>query len=387
MGPVLEVSLLEFLYCYLRKSTTARQLVDSWPSLAVLLREGSAASTSSPPAHFLMLALLNEFVQRASPLPEKKDQRELQDITAKLVEVVGQVAGACLEQTTWLRRNLSVKEEAQQDTLGYSNKNRDSKDTNVSGNGNNGNGSASGGVISTTARHSVTAQLVLAEYLAPLLDVTYGSQEKERVVTLLTVVMYNIVPYLKNHSARNASSFLACSKLLASISGYQYTRRAWRKDAFDLLLDPALFKMPPSALMYWHTIIDNLMTHDTTTFRDLMARVSMAQSGSLSLFSSREQEYEQRAQLLKRLAFVIFCSETDQYQKYMPEIQERLADSLRLPQVVPSVQAQVFLCFRVLLLRMSPSNITSLWPTIISEMVQVFLLIEREFTADSEEFR
>lgn len=47
----------------------------------------------------------------------------------------------------------------------------------------------------------------------------------------------------------------------------------------------------------------------------------MTQSGSLSLFSSREQEYEQKAQLLKRLAFVIFCSEMDQYAKYMPDIQ------------------------------------------------------------------
>jgi hypothetical protein len=50
----------------------------------------------------------------------------------------------------------------------------------------------------------------------------------------------------------------------------------------------------------------------------------MAQSGSLSIFSSREQEYEQRAQLLKRLAFVILCSEIDQYHKYMPEIQGEL---------------------------------------------------------------
>lgn len=53
-------------------------------------------------------------------------------------------------------------------------------------------------------------------------------------------------------------------------------------------------------------------------------RVSMTQSGSLSLFSSREQEYEQRAQLLKRLAFVIFCSEMDQYAKYMPDIQGKV---------------------------------------------------------------
>lgn len=47
----------------------------------------------------------------------------------------------------------------------------------------------------------------------------------------------------------------------------------------------------------------------------------MAQSSGISIFSSKEQEYEQRAQLLKRLAFVILCSEMDQYHKYMPEIQ------------------------------------------------------------------
>ena len=41
----------------------------------------------------------------------------------------------------------------------------------------------------------------------------------------------------------------------------------------------------------------------------------------LGSISSKEQELEQRALLLKRLAFVIFCSEVDQYQKQMPEIQ------------------------------------------------------------------
>lgn len=139
----------------------------------------------------------------------------------------------------------------------------------------------------------------------------------------------------------------------------------------------------------------------------------MAQGSGISIFSSKEQEYEQKAQLLKRLAFVILCSEMDQYHKYMPEIQgeysqsvytlfiivfahtyaliillsERLADSLRLPQVIPSIQAQVFLCFRVLLLRMSSQHATSLWPVIVSELVQVFLFIEQELSTDSEEFR
>lgn len=58
---------------------------------------------------------------------------------------------------------------------------------------------ASPGTTSNTA-YSVQAQAVLAECLASLLDVSYGSQEKERVATLLINLMYNVTPYLKNHT-------------------------------------------------------------------------------------------------------------------------------------------------------------------------------------------
>jgi hypothetical protein len=70
---------------------------------------------------------------------------------------------------------------------------------------------------------------------------------------------------------RNVPSFHACSQLLASLSSYQYTRKAWRRDVFDLLLDPTLFQMEATCLSYWKTIVDNLMTHDSSTFRDLMS--------------------------------------------------------------------------------------------------------------------
>ncbi|XP_034191281.1 protein DOP1 homolog isoform X3 [Osmia lignaria lignaria] len=357
----LEVSVLELLYVYMQ-SNTSQSLIESWASLLGLLKDGLSLTA---PAQFLLLAILNEYVQKCPPMQEKKDIRDLQDVSAKLVESCSQIAGSCLEQTTWLRRNLAVREDAFEVVEGSS--------------------EVTPGTPPNAA-YSVQAQAVLAEILAPLLDVSYGSQEKERVVTLLTNLMYNVTPYLKNHSTKNIASFTACSQLLSSLSGYQYTRKAWRKDVLDLLLDSAFFQMTPACLPYWRTIIDNLMTHDNTTFRDLMNRVSMAQSSSISIFSSKEQEYEQKAQLLKRLAYVILCSEMDQYHKYMPEIQERLADSLRLPQVIPSIQAQVFLCFRVLLLRMSPQHATSLWPVIVSELVQVFLYIEQELNTDSEEF-
>ncbi|XP_032590536.1 protein dopey-1 homolog isoform X2 [Drosophila grimshawi] len=354
----IEVSALELFYFYMR-SAPALQLADAWAALLVLIRDGLSLS---PPAQFALLMLLNEFVQRCPqmPFPDKKEVRELHDITARLVDSLSSVAGACLEQTTWLRRNLAVKE----DTDGHAKDN-----------------SLGGGI----QQYSLQAQSVLAGILSNLLDVAYGSQEKDKVVTIVTTLLYNITPYLKNHTARNVPFFYACSALLASLSVYQYTRKAWRKDMLDLLLDTTFFQMHISCLPFWRQIMDSLMTYDNTTFRELMTRVSLSQAGSLNIFASRDQEYELRAMLLKRLAFVIYCSEFDQHNKYMPDIQEQLANSLRLVPLGPSVQAAVLLCFRVLLLRMSPDHVTSLWPIIIAEMVQVFLQMEQELKSESDE--
>ncbi|CAG9824126.1 unnamed protein product [Phaedon cochleariae] len=358
----LDVSVLELFYCYMRNASST-QLFEAWGSLLTLIREGCALA---PPSQFLLAALLHEIMIKCCPLEERKDQKDLQDVTTKLIDCVSQVCGSCLEQTTWLRRNFAVKEQ-EEDSAAES--------SIISG---------SNSEIFVNSSYSVQAQLVLSEILAPILDICFGSSEKDKVNAILTSLMFNIVPYLKTHTVRNMPSFSACSKLLSGLSSYQYTRKAWKKDVFDLLLDNALFQMDYSCLKFWRVIVDNLMTHDNTTFRDLMNRVSMNQSGSLSIFSSREQEYEQKAQLLKRLAYVIFCSEMDQYAKYMPDIQEQLTSSLRFG--VPGVQAQVFLCFRVILLRMSPLHVTSLWPIIISEMLQVFLQIEQELSTDTEEF-
>ncbi|NWT24642.1 DOP1 protein, partial [Cardinalis cardinalis] len=367
----LEVCMLQFFYAYTQRIPVT-SLVDSWAALLLLLKDSIQVGLPAP-GQFLILGVLNEFIMKNPSLENKKDQRDLQDVTHKIVDAIGAVAGSSLEQTTWLRRNLEVKPSPKIMVDG-NNLESDVEDmlspametSNI-----------------TPSVYSVHALTLLSEVLAHLLDMVFYSDEKERVIPLLVNIMHYVVPYLRNHSAHNASSYRACVQLLSSLSGYQYTRRAWKKEAFDLFMDSSFFQMDASCVNHWRAIMDNLMTHDKTTFRDLMTRVAVAQSSSLNLFANREAELEQRAMLLKRLAFAIFSSEIDQYQKYLPDIQERLVESLRLPQV-PTLHSQVFLFFRVLLLRMSPQHLTSLWPTMITELVQVFLLMEQELTADED---
>lgn len=153
------------------------------------------------------------------------------------------------------------------------------------------------------------------------------------LINFLSSFIFFDIYFLSFFSVQNSTNFRASSALLASLTDYQYTLRSWKKDVYDLFLESDFFKMDHVSLRFWRYIIDHLMTYDSATFRDLMTRINMSQSGAINIFANREQEIEQRASLLKRLAFIIFCGETDQYHNYMPDVQERLVDSLRQMQV------------------------------------------------------
>lgn len=63
------------------RNASATQLSEAWGSLLALIREGCSLS---PPAQFLLAALLHEIMIKCCPLEERKDQKDLQDVTAKV---------------------------------------------------------------------------------------------------------------------------------------------------------------------------------------------------------------------------------------------------------------------------------------------------------------
>uniref|UniRef100_A0A673XH57 DOP1 leucine zipper like protein B n=1 Tax=Salmo trutta TaxID=8032 RepID=A0A673XH57_SALTR len=355
---LVDIPMLQFSYAYIQ-SIPAQALQENVAPLLTLLRE-SVQLNLAPPGHFLLLGILNDFVNRLPNLDSKKDTRDMQEVTQKILEAVGGVAGSSLEQTSWLSRNLEVKNQPQ--VCPETEEPSDELDLDLY----DSEAQASTMVSSSAPSvYSVQALVLLAEVLAPLLDMVYRSDEKEKAVPLISRLMYYVFPYLKNHSTYNMPSFGAGAQLLSNLSGYAYTKRAWRKEAFELYMDPLFFTMDVSCTPHWRSIIDHLLTHEKTMFKDLMSM----QSSSLKLFPSAEQ----KPMLLKRQAFAMFSGELDQYHLYLPLIQERLTEALRMGQT-PSVSAQMFLTFRVLVLRISPQHLTSLWPIMVTELVRNNLL-------------
>ncbi|TSU63004.1 Protein dopey-2 [Bagarius yarrelli] len=364
---LVDVPMLQFCFFFIQ-SLSAHDLQENIMAILSLLKD-SVQLNLAPPGHFLLLGILNDFVNRLPSMDNKRDSRELQEVTQRILEAVGAVAGSSLEQTSWLSRNLEVKAQPQVCLQ----ENEDKPE------GSEFHESADQGsaMVSSSAPSvfSVQALVLLAEIIAPLLDMVYRSDEKEKALPLISRLMYYVFPYLKNHSAYNMPSFTAGAQLLSSLSGYAYTKRAWKKEVLELFMDPLFFTLEMSCVCHWKSITDHLLTHEKTMFKDLMSM----QSSSLKLFNS----VEQKPMLLKRQAFAMFSGETDQYHLYLPLIQERLTENLRMGQT-PAVSAQMFLMFRVLLLRISPQHLTSLWPIMVTELIRVFARLKKALLEDKD---
>ena len=119
-----------------------------------------------------------------------------QDITHRLIEACNTVAGSSLENAAWFRRNVSVI--PQIDTTASSTDQFTESEISDSEPALEPMPLARA-ISSSSSHYSTQALSVMSEVLAPLLDVVFGSEEKDRVTSLLTTVMYNVTPYLKHH--------------------------------------------------------------------------------------------------------------------------------------------------------------------------------------------
>jgi len=90
----LDVSVLELVSAYL-SAASAAHLAESWPNLRDLLKD---CLSSSPPCVFLAFEILHQAVIKGvSSSMEKRDSRDLQDMSTKLIESVSGIAGSMLD--------------------------------------------------------------------------------------------------------------------------------------------------------------------------------------------------------------------------------------------------------------------------------------------------
>jgi len=134
--------------------------------------------------------------------------------------------------------------------------------------------------------------------------------------------------------------------------------------------------------MDFRSIIHTWIDTDKSVFADFLGKVTSAPS--TNIFTNRETENQLRSMNMRRMSYILLCGEKNQFLTSLPTIQEKLVDALKNTSA-PVVQAEVYLCVRVLMCRLSQHNLDSFWPVILSEMYRLLEQTMIEVPSDATE--
>jgi len=148
------------------------------------------------------------------------------------------------------------------------------------------------------------------------------------------------------------------------------------------LNDNRLFTCSGESAIPWKSIIKCHFDADKTAAPELLAKVATAPSANI--FTNREYEMLVRSLNLRRLSLVLFAAEKNHFITLLPTVQEKLVEILKNV-TTPVVQCEVYLCIRVLLCRLSPHNLTSFWPVVLTELYRIFDGVMSELPVDGSE--
>ncbi|KAI9098669.1 Dopey, N-terminal-domain-containing protein [Phlyctochytrium arcticum] len=325
---------------------------EAWSALSAYIKEVLALAV--PPKHlvFPLFRLLKVFVLRLSAssiAADKKSQREVEDLFQKLGDLCILIAGK-----SWKHKNL--ESEILPDI-----------------------GDVKGQILlpeiqvlrNSFATHSesVMSDEILRYFASPaMLNCLKCCKDQDKAIALVNNLVYYVIgPSMrtKSSSRLELTSVLDIMGMLAKLAS---TYRSWRREAWEGFLDPKFFEFAAPACRRWKIVIQAVVGQEKEKIVDLIGRISIVPS--TTIFMSRDQEQYLRSTAVRRVAFMIYCGDHDQYVPYLPGIQEKVVEILKSKP--GPMHAEAYLCLRVLVLRISPQHLSNFWPTVLTEMVSIF---------------
>ncbi|TFY63318.1 hypothetical protein EVJ58_g3324 [Rhodofomes roseus] len=348
-----DLMLYDFLEQYLRR-LEGPLVVQVWPRFVQLSKDLLASlrefKMQAFPA-FRCCTVLADKLSQTTALEDRRLRKELQDSYTKLLDICV-LSSKPYDQGSWIRRttpkeNLTVN-------------GRDSplpRDTKLDEKMNASNTS-------------------LPDAVKP----GYGTDVVEQATC--NSIAYNIInPSLKGKT-RPLDIDDKVLSILQEMTRIGAAYKAWRGAVTDVLNDNRCFNSSPQAGGKWRVMVKALYDVDKAALSDLLAKITTAPSANI--FTNREYEMLLRSLNLRRLSYVLLSGEKNHFLTQLPSIQEKLVDTLRNVSA-PVVQCEVYLCVRVLLCRLSPHNLSSFWPVILTELYGLFERVITSLPSDGSE--
>ncbi|KZT08595.1 uncharacterized protein LAESUDRAFT_757319 [Laetiporus sulphureus 93-53] len=359
-----DLTILDFLEHYTERLEGPLAL-QVWARFLQLIKETVATLREfKVQAYPICFTVLADKVCQTTAVEDRRIRKELQDNYSKLLDLCV-LAGRPYDQGSWIRRTP-------RDTLtvngGTSSLPRVASDGKLDEKIN-----ASSTSLPESIRPAYGSELIeqINLYIASsvLPNLRRFFPEADKVLAACNSIVYNVItPSLKG-KARPLDIDSSVVSLFQELTKIGSALKAWRGPVTEALYDNRCFNSTPDAGANWRVMIKSFFDTDKTALTELLGKITTAPSANI--FTNREYEMLLRSLNLRRLSYVLLSGEKNHFLVHLPIIQEKLVDTLRNV-IAPVVQSEVYLCVRVLLCRLSPHNLSSFWPVILTEMYRLF---------------
>ncbi|KAI6114892.1 Dopey, N-terminal-domain-containing protein [Pisolithus croceorrhizus] len=307
------------------------------------------------------LCVLGDKVTQTTAMEDRRIKKDLQEVFSKLLDACVTFSGRSSESASWIRR--TTKESMPR---GVSDQKAEDKANNAK----------------PTWGSELPLQITNFIATTVLPNLRKFLPDNDKVASACSSIVYYVVTPAVKAKSRPLDLDPVVVEIIKEMTRISAALKVWRTPVIDILYDNRVFNSNTAAATRWKPVVKALFDSDKTSFGDLLSRIASAPSANI--FSNRENEMLLRSLNLRRLSFVLFTGEKNHFVTQLPNVQEKLVDILRnVPS--PIVQSEVYLCIRVLLCRLSPHNLTSFWPVILTELYRIFEQIIVTVPADESE--
>ncbi|ORX53715.1 hypothetical protein BCR36DRAFT_348582 [Piromyces finnis] len=192
--------------------------------------------------------------------------------------------------------------------------------------------------------------------------------DQEKVISVCNNINYHIISNVFKNRNEETIALVVTLDLIIEMMKLSYTHRCYRKEIWDMFYNGKFFRMNLKISERWKKIMNTIMQSESEKFSDLISRITLG--SPTNIFISREQDLMNRALMLRRLGYIIFSGENDQYLKQLPIIQEKIVELLKESNNITNIEVYIFL--RVLLRRISTKHLANFWPVIFTELFNLY---------------
>ncbi|TRM61588.1 hypothetical protein BD626DRAFT_598473 [Schizophyllum amplum] len=333
---VTDAVLFKFLEQYLQR-LEGPLVLQVWGRFVQLVKDITGNSREFKPQHYPALrciSVLADKLTQTTAMEDRRVRKELQDSLGKLLDSCVMYVGRSYDSGSWIRRSTK-------DSLGSTGRESPRPDAKID---------------EKVNASTLSLNNDLAKSAAPMRcacnNITY----------------YIVSPAMKGR-ARPMEVDDPIIAIVQELSHIPAALKLWRAPVVELLNDNRFFSCSIETAEKWKPIVKSLFHADKSAFPELLSKVAVAPSANI--FTNKEYELLLRSLQLRRLSFALFCGDKNGFITQLPTIQEKLVETLKNV-TAPIVQSEVYLCVRVLLCRLSPHNLTSFWPVLLTEMYRLF---------------